>query len=143
MTTLQREALCELIPHSEGMCLLDYVDSWGDDWIICGSRSHLRSDNPLIREGVLSVVHAAEYGAQAMAVHGGLLEQRKGAKASPGYLVALKEVNFHVMRLDDIQGDMWVKATRLIESQNSLMYQYEISINEIKILDARATVILS
>jgi len=140
---IERETLCELIPHSGQMCLLEYVEGWGDDWIVCGSTTHQKVDNPLRCKDLLSVVHAAEYGAQAMAVHGGLLQQRLGVKVSSGYLVALKDVIFHVMRLDDIKGDMRVKATRLIESENSLMYAFEISINDKKILNARATVITS
>ena len=140
-TRIEREALCKLVPHSERMCLLDYVDSWSDDWIVCGSTTHQQLDNPLLRDGLLSVVHAAEYGAQAMAVHGGLLQQQHGVKASPGYLAALRDVNFYVMRLDNIKGDMRVRAIRLIESETSLMYEFEITINKMKILNARATVI--
>lgn len=139
---VEREALCGLIPHSGQMCLLDYVERWGDDWIVCGSNSHQRTDNPLRRKNILSVVHAAEYGAQAMAVHGGLLQQRQGMKMHPGYLAALKEVSFYVTRLDDIKGNLRVRATRLIESESSLMYEFDISINETKVLSARATVMI-
>ncbi len=144
-TRIEHEALRQLVPHSERMCLLEYVDGWSEDWIVCGSTTHRQPDNPLLRDGLLSVVHAAEYGAQAMAVHGGLLhgllQQQHGVKVSPGYLAALRDVNFYVMRLDNIKGDLRVKAARLIATETSLMYEFEVTINEMKILDARATVI--
>ena len=73
MSLLAHAELEALIPHAGGMCLLDTVESWDAETIHCRSLSHLRADNPLREKGRLAALHLAEYGAQAMAVHGGLL----------------------------------------------------------------------
>ena len=81
-----------LIPHAGGMCLLDEVVAWDDAAIHARTRSHARDDNPLRSDGQLRALHLAEYGAQAMAIHGGLLARAQGAVAAPGYLVSLRDV---------------------------------------------------
>jgi len=68
------------------MCLLDTVVGWDDERIHLETDSHRRADKPLRSDGVLRAVHLCEYGAQAMAVHGGLLAQRAGTVAAPGLL---------------------------------------------------------
>ena len=72
-----------LIPHQGAMCLLDDVVAWDDQRIHARSDSHRRDDNPLRSDGRLRAVHLCEYGAQAMAVHGGLVARAAGGVASP------------------------------------------------------------
>jgi predicted hotdog family 3-hydroxylacyl-ACP dehydratase len=60
------------IPHSGAMRLLDAVLSWDDQSIVCSASSHVDPANPLRDNGVISSVHALEYAAQAMAVHGSM-----------------------------------------------------------------------
>src|SRR5574337_1598768 len=82
-----------LIPHAGTMCLLDAVCSWDERRIHAISTSHARADNPLRGEYGLHAVHLAEYGAQAMALHGGLLARARGLDGvRPDRLVSLREV---------------------------------------------------
>src|SRR6266581_4389895 len=90
---INKSEIRRLIPHSGLMCLLDSVSEWDDRSIICISNTR--------RDGRLSAVHAFEYAAQAIAVHGGLRAHAAGATASPGYLAALREARLHTIRLDD------------------------------------------
>ena len=63
-----------IIPHAGDMCLLEQVISFSNEEIICRTQSHLNADNPLKTNGRLSKMHLIEYGAQAIALHVGLLE---------------------------------------------------------------------
>ena len=57
-----------------------------------------------VRPGVLRALHLCEYGAQAMAAHGGLLARDTGGGAKAGMLVALRGVALHVARIDHLLG---------------------------------------
>jgi predicted hotdog family 3-hydroxylacyl-ACP dehydratase len=70
-----------LIPHAGTMCLLDGVEAWDMRSIVCVSSTHRSVANPLRRDGRLSALHAFEYGAQAAAVHGGLLARSSGHRS--------------------------------------------------------------
>src|ERR1700736_4240953 len=89
-----------LIPHRGPMCLLDIVVAWDDAGIRASTASHRDPDNALRSDGMLRSVHLCEYGAQAMAIHGGLLAQRDDRAAAPGLLVLLHAVKLHVARID-------------------------------------------
>src|SRR3546814_5046341 len=62
----------------------------------CRTESHRAAANPLRRDGQLAAVHLIEYGAQAMAVHGGWMARQNraagdGAGARPGVLAAVRQ----------------------------------------------------
>lgn len=136
-----RDELCSLIPHAGRMCLLDGVVSWDEQAIECVSRTHLDPDHPLRHNGELSVVHGLEYGAEAMAVHGGLLARAAGNRWSPGYLVAIRDARFGSLpRLDDLLAPLRVQARRLGGAEGDLLYRFEV-VGEAKVIvTARATV---
>lgn len=139
---IEREALCALIPHAGDMCLLDSVEAWDATDILCHSNSHRRDAHPLRRDGRVAVVHGLEYGAQAMAVHGGLLARDNGRIAPPGYLAALREVRFYVDFLDDIDAPLEVRAHCLVGGAGgSFMYEFSVHGGGREVLEARATVI--
>src|SRR5437016_14442319 len=102
-----------LIPHAGLMCLLDRVLAWDDESIVCTSQTHRDPDNPLRRDGRLSALHAFEYGAQAAGVHGGLRARLMGMAAPQFYLAALRDAHLQVMRLDDIDSPLEVRAQRV------------------------------
>ena len=62
----------ELVPQAGAMCLLERIVSADADSVICSTSTHRSPGTPLRRAGRLAALHLAEYGAQAMAVHGGL-----------------------------------------------------------------------
>lgn len=129
-----------LIPHSGAMCLLDTVVSWNDDRIVMTTQSHRRSDNPLRDGSMLRSVHLCEYGAQAMAVHGGLLAQRDGAVARPGFLVSLRAVTLHVARIDDLVGSLTVRAEKILAGETSWQYEFHIDHADRLLAEGRAAV---
>ena len=131
-----------LIPHSDLMCLLDGVVEWDDRSIVCISNTHRDRDNPLRREGQLSALHAFEYGAQAAAVHGGLRARAVGAKAPPGYLVALRDAHLHVIRLDDVASPLRVYARRLFGDGADTVYECRISAGDLLLAEGRVAIIL-
>ena len=116
----------QLIPHQGAMCLLDAVVRWDDAEIHALARSHRDAANPLRSDGRLRSVHLCEYGAQAMAVHGGLLAQRDGRVAAPGYLVSLRGVGLHVARIDDLAGDLDVHAEKLLAAESGWQYAFSV-----------------
>jgi predicted hotdog family 3-hydroxylacyl-ACP dehydratase len=122
---LGREAILALIPHQGAMCLLDRVVEWDRDRIVLATTTHRAADNPLRLDGRLRAVHLCEYGAQAMAVHGGLSAQADGKTARPGFLVSLRDVTLNVDFIDTLQGELVISARRLLESAGSWQYSFE------------------
>ncbi|MEA3220324.1 hypothetical protein [Immundisolibacter sp.] len=119
--------LGELIPHAGRMCLLEAVLAWDEQMIRCTTQSHRDPHNPLRSGDRLSALHLCEYGAQAMAVHGGLLARLEhGGKAVPGVLAAVREVEFAVERIDDIEGPLTVVAHKKIAGWAGWLYEFEV-----------------
>jgi predicted hotdog family 3-hydroxylacyl-ACP dehydratase len=137
---IEKSAWERLIPHHGMMCLLDIVVSWDDESIVMTTTSHRRADNPLLRDGRLRGVHLCEYGAQAMAVHGGLLAQRDGAVARPGLLVSLRAVKLHVARFDDVPGSLTVRAEKLLAGDSGWQYAFRVESDENVLAEGRAAV---
>ncbi len=131
-----------LIPHRGTMCLLDAVVAWDDAQIHLVTASHRRTDNPLRSDGMLRAVHLCEYGAQAMAVHGGLLAQRDGKVAAPGLLVSLRGVKLHVARVDELPGDLDVRAEKLLDAGSSWQYAFRIEHAGLVLAEGRAAVVV-
>jgi predicted hotdog family 3-hydroxylacyl-ACP dehydratase len=78
--TLDHSSIAARIPHAGSMCLLHSVASCTDNSIECMAISHTGSNNPLRHQGVLAPLSLIEYAAQAMAVHGSLLQERVALK---------------------------------------------------------------
>jgi predicted hotdog family 3-hydroxylacyl-ACP dehydratase len=122
---LGRDAILALIPHQGAMCLLDRVVEWDANRIVLATATHRAADNPLRLDGRLRAVHLCEYGAQAMAVHGGLSAQAQGKAARPGFLVSLRDVKLSVDFIDALEGELVISAQRLLESAGSWQYSFE------------------
>jgi predicted hotdog family 3-hydroxylacyl-ACP dehydratase len=138
---LDRAAIAARIPHQGAMCLLDTVLDWGPDTIRCTSRSHLQADNPLASDGRLGIAAGIEYAAQAMALHGGLIAD-DGQAPRQGYLVSVRGVSFHAMRLDTPADELLVEAERLSGDAAQVLYGFRVSAGGRLLLDGRAAVIL-
>jgi len=136
--TLNQTQFAHLIPHAGSMVLIDQVDSWSDKQINCTTQSHLACDNPLRLNNSLSAIHLIEYGAQSMAIHGGLLS----GKSSPGFLAAVRGAHFHIDRLDSITSSLHIEASAELKIENGAVYTFRITdSHNTLLLDARATVI--
>lgn len=113
-----------LVPHAGAMSLWDEVVDWDAGRIRLRTRRHRDPDHPLRADGRLHAVHLCEYGAQAMAVHGGLRAAATGGAARPGLLVSLRAVELHVDRLDDLPGDLEGEATLCMDSPAGCQYRF-------------------
>jgi predicted hotdog family 3-hydroxylacyl-ACP dehydratase len=138
---LTPESLCDLIPHASSMCLIETLLEWDEERILCSTTSHLRRDNPLRGPGHLSILHGVEYGAQAMALHGGLLARKTGETPAPGLLVSLRGVKLHRRRLDDSPFPLLISAHRLMADTGNLLYAFELTLNDAPVAAGRAAVI--
>lgn len=124
MTLIDRAAIAQLIPHQGAMSLLDQVASWDETMIIALSASHHAADHPLRSQGRLRAIHLCEYGAQAAALHGGLLARAAGTIAEPGYLVALRDVALLCDFIEDLPGELQIRAQLLLQDSGSWQYQF-------------------
>ena len=138
---LGRDAIAALIPHQGTMCLLDRVVEWDKDHIVLATATHRAATNPLRLDGRLRAVHLCEYGAQAMAVHGGLSAQAEGRTAQPGFLVSLRDVKLLVDFIEQLEGELHVSARRLLESSGSWQYSFEVHHQARALASGRAAVI--
>jgi predicted hotdog family 3-hydroxylacyl-ACP dehydratase len=139
---LDSDAIRGLVPHHGAMCLIDMVESWDASGIACTTAQHRAPANPLAQEGRLSAVHAIEFAAQAMAIHGALVIAARHAKPRTGLLVSVRDCRFHCDRLDQVAGDLHVKAHRLAGSAMMLMYEFTVSAGTQCLAEGRASVLL-
>ena len=136
------ERIDALIPHAGGMCLLDRIVTWDEERVVLATASHRRADNPLRSGGRLRCVHLCEYGAQAMAVHGGLLAAAEGGRAPPGVLVSLRDVILAADFVDGLPGELRVEAVRLHGAPGSWQYRFSVSHAGRELARGRAAVML-
>ena len=141
MTVVDRELIAELIPHQGAMSLLDRVASWSDSSIVAVSMTHRAPDHPLRRNGCLRAVHLCEYGAQAAALHGGLLARAAGTTAEPGYLVSLRDVTLTRARIDDLAGELRIHAELLLQDSASWQYGFAASHAGVTLASGRLAII--
>lgn len=145
---IDRDAIEAMIPHKHGMCLWDAVRDWDDTRIRLRTRSHARADNPLRSAGplhggeVLRAVHLCEYGAQAMAVHGGLRGAAAGGAPKVGFLVALRNIALHCARIDTLPGEIEGEAELLADSATTQQYAFRLSHDGALLAEGRAAVML-
>jgi len=126
---IDKATLCGLIPHAGAMCLLDCVLSWDEGNILCETRSHCSDDNPLRNADRLASVNLAEYGAQAIAVHGGLMARKQNERTTEGYLAALRDLVLFRDFIDDIDSPLHIQAQRIAAMQGNYLYEFEIRAN--------------
>jgi predicted hotdog family 3-hydroxylacyl-ACP dehydratase len=89
----------------------------------------------------LRAIHLCEYGAQAMAVHGGLVAQAEGRVAQPGFLVSLRDVRLEIDFIEALAADLRVTAQRLLETPASWQYAFTIEHEGKTLATGRAAVV--
>jgi predicted hotdog family 3-hydroxylacyl-ACP dehydratase len=123
------------------MCLLDGVLEWDAQRILCRATSHRDPANPLRVAQALPAACGIEYGAQAMAVHGALLDAH-GAPLGRGFLASVRAVRLRAARLDDVEGPLQVSAERLGGEDDHVLYAFSIAGDGGELLSGRAAVVL-
>lgn len=139
---LGRDEILQLVPHQGGMCLWDEVVDWSPQEIALRAFNHRDVLHPLRRGDQLAAIHLCEYGAQAMAVHGGLRGREQGGAVKPGVLVALRDVQLRVARIDDLAGALEASAQVLAEAEGSQQYAFRIHHQGQLLAEGRAAVML-
>jgi len=134
------------IPHQGRMCLLDEVIAWNAHHIRCSTGTHRALDNPLRSHGRLGIAGGIEYAAQAMALHGALVGAAPGANPAAasrvGLLASVRDVRLHVLRLDDIESDLFCEVTHLAGDNFTAMYEFALRDKDKSLLGGRASVVL-
>lgn len=142
MRPVDRTAIEALVPHKHAMCLWDEVIDWDTQRIRLRAGNHRDPAHPLRGAAGLRAVHLCEYGAQAMAVHGGLLAREAGGTARPGFLVALRGVRLHIDRIDLLHGPLECEAEQLAAGEASQQYAFRIHHAGTLLAEGRATAML-
>lgn len=139
--SLNQHEIRELLPHTGDMCLLESVQHWDRERIVCTAISHRDPANPLRRGTRLPAVSGVEYAAQSIGVHGRLMAQ-KNAKPAAGYLVSLRDLVLHAERLDDAGDVLTIEAHRVAGSGDSVMCEFSVSAAQRQLLSGRATLLM-
>lgn len=136
---LEREAIARLVPHAGAMCLIDEVSDWGPAAIRCSSAAP-GPGHPLARQGRVPAIVAAEYAAQATAVHGALLEPADPPRA--GLLATLMDVELAVATLPG-SGTLSIRAELLGRSDAGCLYRFEVASAATPVASGRLLVALA
>ncbi len=137
-----REEILTLIPHAGAMCLHDGVLEYSPEHIVCVAGNHRAVNHPLRSGGVLHALHLAEYGAQAMAIHGGLLARERGARAPPGFLAAIRDLRLQVVRLDELEAAIETEARMRLGGAGGWTYEFSAASAGRPLAAGRVTVML-
>ncbi|HEY2416340.1 MAG TPA: hypothetical protein VGH84_00355 [Steroidobacteraceae bacterium] len=140
---LDRPWIAEHIPHQGRMCLLDRVLSWNDGCIECLSGTHRAPDHPLRAHGRLGASCLIEYAAQAMAVHRALLQPSLPGARPFGMLTSARAVELLVARVDDLAGDLLIRAERQHSDARGALYGFRVSEGARLLAHGRASLLLA
>jgi predicted hotdog family 3-hydroxylacyl-ACP dehydratase len=119
--------IAALIPHAGRMCLLERIVHWSETDVLLATTTHCDPANPLATAAGLRAIHLCEYGAQAMAVHGGLIAAAAGRHSVPGLLVSLRDVELHCDFVHELDGELEVAAHRLHDSGAAWQYAFRVT----------------
>ena len=140
--SLNHAEIAARIPHAGSMCLLDSMQRASETDIMCSAVSHQSPDNPLRSHGRLGAAVAVEYAAQAMALHGSILNADLDVSAKGGRLINVRQLTLHCARFDDLASPLTVRATRLMGDVANVIYSFEVSAKGQMIASGRAGVML-
>lgn len=140
--SLDHAEIAALIPHAGTMCLLDSMQRVSQTDIVCSALSHKSPDNPLRSHGRLGAAVAVEYAAQAMALHGSILNADLGVPPKGGRLINVRQLILHCARFDELASPLTVHATRLMGDAANVIYSFEVSAEDAMIATGRAGVML-
>jgi predicted hotdog family 3-hydroxylacyl-ACP dehydratase len=153
LNQLDHQAIAARVPHAGTMCLLERVISWDEHHIECaafGGAAVNGRPHPLAQGGKLPATAAIEYAAQAMALHGRLVQEHLQAgqagaavEAAPrrGFLAALRSVRLHCRWLEPGSPALTVRAERFAGDEVQVLYDFEVRAST-PIAQGRAVVVL-
>jgi predicted hotdog family 3-hydroxylacyl-ACP dehydratase len=124
MRVLSKADIAGLIPHSGNMCLLEQVQIWTEDGITCTAIDHHDAAHPLRIANVLPAVCGIEYAAQAIAIHGALCSGE--SRSQNGLLASVREVTINVQSLNNVLGNLTIRAEKLPSYGNAWVYAFAV-----------------
>jgi len=133
---MNRDAICARLPHAGRMCLLERLEHWDEHTIVCVASSHRDPENPLRSHGRLHAVCAVEYAAQAMALHGSLLNAPDTPPAI-GYLASVRDLKLDIEDLGAIAAHLRIRAQRLSGDAGGFVYEFEIRADDRLLVSGR------
>ena len=147
---LDRQAIEARVPHAGPMCLLEQVIAWDEHRIEClGAGFAAGNDvHPLSRDGRLPSTAAIEYAAQAMALHGRLVQEfltpaagRQAEAPRRGFLAGLRSVQLHCRWIDCTGPVLTIRVERFAGDEVQVLYDFEVGAADL-IAQGRAVVVL-
>lgn len=114
-----------LLPHAGTARMIDRVVLWDREHLVATTTRHRATDNPLRKDGRLAGAHLAEFGAQAMAIHGGLLNRADGIAPKPALLVSVRDLRCTRDFVDDLPGELRITARVLLVGAAGFQYSFE------------------
>jgi len=125
------------LPHGDGMCLIQEVVAWDAATIQILTRSHTADTHPLARKGGVHAIVAAEYAAQATAVHGALRDPDDPRRE--GRLASVRDLAWDSSDiLDCLPARLW--ATERLRQDQAIVYAFELADNRITRVTGEVTV---
>ena len=104
------------------MCLLDAVEAWDAQRIVCVSARHRDAANPLAEDGRVSALACIELAAQAMAAHGALVAGT--GRPMAGWLARVRDCVVQCERMDPLPAPLVIEAERVSGSDRALAYRF-------------------
>jgi predicted hotdog family 3-hydroxylacyl-ACP dehydratase len=130
-----------LVPHAGSMCLLERIVGWNERGMTVATSTHSSPANPLRSHGRLRAIHLCEFGAQAMAVHGGLFARSRGETPMQGLLVSLRDVVLTSSSIEALDGELTIEVERLQGGTLGIQYTFRVSHRNVELVRGRAAVI--
>ena len=122
--TLDHAGIERCVSHAGSMVLLNAVLHWDATHIVCSAAAP-DAGHPLARDGAVRAVTAAEYAAQAIAVHGALLEHQAAPRLA--MLAKLSNVELHSACIPTDRGPLAVRAELLSRAAAGCLYDFEVA----------------
>lgn len=128
---LDKSGLARLLPHSGDMVLLDTIEDYGAEHIVCSASSHTLLANPLREADRLPAAAALEYAAQAMAAHSALVAQEGPPRR--GFIVVVSAVRWSGPWLDAAGPVLRIEAKRTASLGDGAQYAFDVSGGDVSV----------
>ncbi|MCK5696772.1 MAG: hypothetical protein KAI02_01330 [Gammaproteobacteria bacterium] len=150
---MNKSELCQLLPHTGKMCLIDQLLSWDSTTLIAQTTSHLKQDNPLQQQdGMINSIMGIEYAAQTMALHSALLyqenyrQEQSLQKKDSGYLATIRNIQMNAEHLNPSLSDnthpLIISVSLLMSDTQGYCYKFNITRHNMTLISGQLTLFL-
>lgn len=132
--------IAALVPHQGTMCLLDSVEQYDEQSVVCRATSHRLPNHPLRDGSGLRALCAIEYGAQAIAAHACLLGGEGNGPSRLGVLASVRDVVISVPHLDNLSDPLIIRAELIAAQGDGRLYDVTVTAGRDCVLTGRLMV---